>query len=76
MRFGRIVAWKKFRASRLVLDDAEGSSRAAKPGFRDLLNDRQIVGLVRYARERFAAQKPAWDGIQERVARLRPRATN
>jgi nicotinate dehydrogenase subunit B len=55
---------------RLALDGFQGSSRAM-PGFRDALDDGQIADLVRYARQRFAPGMPAWEGVEEAVARLR-----
>ena len=62
---------------RVVLGGVEGSAHGkAMPGFRDALDDRQIADLVGYARQRFAPQKPAWEGIEETVARLRSGASH
>ncbi|WP_158814552.1 molybdopterin cofactor-binding domain-containing protein, partial [Methylocapsa sp. S129] len=56
---------------RVVLDGVEKSSHGAMPGFGNVLDDRQLADLVRYARERFASEKPPWDGIEETIAHLR-----
>jgi len=41
------------------------------PGFAASLDDRQIADLSAYLRARFAPDKPAWQGLEETVARLR-----
>jgi nicotinate dehydrogenase subunit B len=41
------------------------------PGFKDSLNDQQVTDLLRYLRQRFAADKPAWDDLPGAVARIR-----
>ena len=41
------------------------------PGFKDSMNDQQIVGMVNYLRQRFAPDKPAWNGVAEKVAEYR-----
>jgi nicotinate dehydrogenase subunit B len=41
------------------------------PAFRHALNDRQIAELAAYMRERFAPSKPAWNGLEAEVARIR-----
>jgi nicotinate dehydrogenase subunit B len=58
---------------RVVLDGIDGSSHGTMPAFRGVLDDRQIADLARYARSRFAPEKPAWEGLEESVARLRGR---
>jgi nicotinate dehydrogenase subunit B len=44
------------------------------PGFRDTLNDKQVVELTGYLRARFAPDKPAWPQLDQTVARLRKEA--
>lgn len=58
---------------RVVLDGIDGSGQGAMPGFAGVLSDGQIADLARYARSRFAPDKPAWDGVEETIARLRQR---
>ncbi len=41
------------------------------PGFADSFDDRQVAELVHYLRARFAPDKPAWQGVDEAVARIR-----
>ncbi|AMJ60370.1 molybdopterin cofactor-binding domain-containing protein [Bosea sp. PAMC 26642] len=43
----------------------------AMPRFRDVLDDRQIAELTRYARQRFAPGRPEWRDIEAAVARVR-----
>jgi nicotinate dehydrogenase subunit B len=43
----------------------------AMPGFRTSLDDAQTAELVRYLRAQFAPGQPAWDGVEQTVARLR-----
>jgi nicotinate dehydrogenase subunit B len=49
-----------------------GSARpGAMPGFRASFNDRQLAQLLFYLRARFAADQPAWTGIEAVAARIR-----
>lgn len=41
------------------------------PAFRQSLSDTQIASIVRYMRQRYAPDKPAWRGVEQTVARLR-----
>jgi nicotinate dehydrogenase subunit B len=41
------------------------------PAFRDALDDRQIADLAGYMRQRFAPDRPAWEGLPETVRRAR-----
>ncbi len=44
---------------------------AAMPGFADSLSDGQVAALASYLRGRFAADKPAWGGLEAKVAEIR-----
>lgn len=44
------------------------------PGFADSLDDRQVAELAAYLRARFAPDKPAWQGLDATVRRLRAAA--
>lgn len=44
------------------------------PGFADSMNDQQLVTLLEYLRLRFAPDQPAWEGLPEKVQRLREEA--
>ena len=41
------------------------------PGFKDSLSDRQVADLAAYLRQRFAADKPAWQGLAAKAAHIR-----
>ena len=41
------------------------------PAFKDALDDRQLVELAAYMRQRFAPQQPAWADLPAAVARAR-----
>jgi nicotinate dehydrogenase subunit B len=41
------------------------------PAFKDSLPDRQLAELVGYLRKQFAPGKPAWNGIDAAIARLK-----
>jgi nicotinate dehydrogenase subunit B len=41
------------------------------PAFRHSLSDTQIASIARYMRQRYAPGKPAWEDIEQTVARLR-----
>lgn len=41
------------------------------PAFKDSLSDTQVVELASYLRHRFAPDKPAWEGLPDKVAWLR-----
>lgn len=42
------------------------------PAFKDSLSDTQISELTAYLRSRFAPAEPAWNGLPDKVAHLRP----
>jgi nicotinate dehydrogenase subunit B len=44
------------------------------PSFATALDDRQIADLAAYLRGRFAPEKPAWDGIEDAIAKARKAA--
>lgn len=56
---------------RKLLDGLDAPSSRAMPGFRNVLDNQQIIDLARYARQRFAPAQPPWDDIEATVARLR-----
>lgn len=59
---------------RTILDGVrEPASRdiGFMPGFREVLDDRQIAELAGYMRARFAPQEPAWTDLPAEVARVR-----
>ena len=41
------------------------------PAFKDSFSDRQVTELVAYIRHRFASERPAWNGLMEKVAQIR-----
>jgi len=41
------------------------------PGFGDSMNDQQLETLLAYLRMRFAPDKPAWEGLPEKIRSLR-----
>ncbi|HEV2612236.1 MAG TPA: molybdopterin cofactor-binding domain-containing protein [Noviherbaspirillum sp.] len=41
------------------------------PAFKHSLNDEQIARIAGYMRQRYAPDKPAWNGIEQTVAKLR-----
>lgn len=41
------------------------------PGFKDSLSNRQVADLAAYLRQRFAPNKPAWDGLAAKSAQVR-----
>ncbi|MNV95243.1 Nicotinate dehydrogenase subunit B [compost metagenome] len=41
------------------------------PGFRDSLDDSQILDLTTYLRERFAPEEPAWPHETKAISKLR-----
>ncbi|MCD9121785.1 c-type cytochrome [Cupriavidus sp. UGS-1] len=45
------------------------------PGFADSFDDKQVAELVHYLRARFAPDKPAWQGVDQAVARIRGSAS-
>lgn len=47
------------------------SELGAMPAYADTLDDRQIAQLAQYLRARFAPDKPAWQDLENTVARLR-----
>ena len=46
------------------------------PAFKDSMNDAQLAELVSYLRGQFAADKPAWSGVQDAVSRIRQTASH
>ncbi len=53
------------------VDDPALPSMGYMPGFKDSLNDRQLEDLLVYMRQRFAPDKPAWEGLPEKIKTLR-----
>ncbi len=51
--------------------DPAGRDIGYMPAFRHSLSDTQIASIARYMRQRYAPDKPSWDGIEQTVARLR-----
>jgi nicotinate dehydrogenase subunit B len=41
------------------------------PAFADHLSDDQLAELVRYLRQQFAPEKPAWTGVEDAIMRIR-----
>ena len=73
----KLVIGRPDNLVRVVLDGvAESSHGGAMPAFRDVLDDQQIADLVRYMRQRFAPQKPSWEGLEETIAHLRAGAAH
>ncbi|WP_174247397.1 cytochrome c, partial [Acidisphaera sp. L21] len=63
---------------RTILDGIAEPARPGlgpMPGFRDSMNDQQVAELARFLRQRFAPARPAWQGIEQAVARARQLAT-
>lgn len=56
---------------RAVLGGVDGWSLHTMPGFRNVLDDRQIADLVRYARQRFAPGHPEWDDLEDTIVHIR-----
>ena len=56
---------------RVVIEGIKESTHGAMPGFRNTLDDRQIVDLARYARQRFAPARPEWRNLEETIGTLR-----
>ncbi|MET1029142.1 MAG: molybdopterin cofactor-binding domain-containing protein [Dongiaceae bacterium] len=56
---------------RAVLEGVEVPAHGTMPGFRGVLDDKQLAALADYARMRFAPEKAAWDNLAETVTRLR-----
>lgn len=45
------------------------------PSFADALDDRQIVELAQYMRQRFAPQEPSWSGLPQKLQEIRASTT-
>ncbi|MGO4578456.1 c-type cytochrome [Cupriavidus sp. 2TAF22] len=59
---------------RVLLDGIPAPAASAlgyMPAFGDSLDDAQLTQLVHYLRARFAPDKPAWDNVDETLARAR-----
>ena len=56
------------------IDNPAHPDLGAMPAFGPSFSDAQIAELVAYIRGRFAPGKPAWEGLEATVQRLRPRA--
>jgi len=59
---------------RVILEgiDSDAARRnGAMPAFRENFDNRQIAELIRYVRARFAADRPAWNAVEDTVARIR-----
>jgi nicotinate dehydrogenase subunit B len=46
------------------------------PAYYDSLSNRQLLDLASYVRARFAPDKPAWQGVEDTLSRLRVTATD
>lgn len=58
---------------RVILDgimDPAHPDLGAMPGFRNAFSPRQTAELAQYLRARFAPNRPAWTGLEERAAQL------
>jgi nicotinate dehydrogenase subunit B len=59
---------------RVILDGVSTQAvgrHGAMPGFRNHLDDRQMVDLVYYLRATFAPDRAAWTGVEQTVGRIR-----
>lgn len=57
------------------IQDPAAEDLGFMPGFAGTLNDQQVGDLVRYLRAEHAADKPAWQKVDDSVARIRGNAT-
>ncbi|WP_420224998.1 c-type cytochrome [Pigmentiphaga litoralis] len=53
------------------IDSPANDALGDMPAFGSTLNDRQIVDVVHYLRDRFAPDRPAWTNVQDRLTSLR-----
>ncbi|MDX3893424.1 c-type cytochrome [Pusillimonas sp.] len=53
------------------IDDPAMAELGYMPGFGDSMNDEQLETLLEYLRMRFAPDKPAWEGLPEKIRSLR-----
>lgn len=53
------------------IDSPANDALGDMPAFGSTLNDRQIVDVVHYLRDRFAPDRPAWRNVEERLTSLR-----
>ncbi|WP_229828010.1 cytochrome c [Pigmentiphaga litoralis] len=53
------------------IDSPANDALGDMPAFGSTLNDRQIVDVVRYLRDRFAPDRPAWNNVEDRLQLLR-----
>jgi nicotinate dehydrogenase subunit B len=56
---------------RVLLEGIAETPHGTMPAFRAAFDDAQIADLARYARSRFAPERPAWENLEDIVARLR-----
>jgi len=56
---------------RVLLEGIAETPHGNMPAFRTTLDDAQMADLARYARARFAPSRPAWENLEDAVARLR-----
>jgi nicotinate dehydrogenase subunit B len=53
------------------IDSPANDALGDMPAFGSTLNDRQIVDVVHYLRDRFAPDRPAWNNVEDRLQSLR-----
>ncbi|HUH88758.1 MAG TPA: c-type cytochrome [Pusillimonas sp.] len=53
------------------IDNPAAAELGYMPGFADSMNDEQLQTLLEYLRMRFAPDKPAWEGLEEKIRALR-----
>jgi len=53
------------------IDNPAAAELGYMPGFADSMNDAQLETLLEYLRMRFAPDKPAWEGLPEKIQALR-----
>ena len=53
------------------IDSPANDALGDMPAFGSTLNDRQIVDVVHYLRDRFAPDRPAWNNVADKLKRLR-----
>jgi nicotinate dehydrogenase subunit B len=53
------------------IDSQAAIKNGTMPGFGNHLSDQQLLDLVRYVRARFAADKPAWVGVERAISKAR-----
>ena len=57
---------------RVILQGADAfPEHGAMPAFRGSFDDAQMAAVVRFVRQQFAPGQPAWNGVEQAIARLR-----